>query len=114
MVSGDKKFWVQRVVFMEKAGHFLAWSNAETIEEAKSELNVIPWKYAKEVKAKVTMQEKPANGEATKEELYSAWEVARDALEEAARKAASEAWEAAWAAAQDNQIERFIENIKKL
>ncbi len=58
MVSGDKKFWVQRVVFMEKAGHFLAWANAETIEEAKNELSVIPWKYAKEIKeVKLTMEQ---------------------------------------------------------
>ena len=61
MVSDVGSIWTPRVVFMEKAGHFLAWTGAETIEEAKSEMTVIPWKYAKEIEEKkfveLTMQE---------------------------------------------------------
>lgn len=61
MVSNDKRFWAQRVVFMEKAGQFLAWSNAETIEEAEHEAHVFTCKYAKEIEEpktiELTMQE---------------------------------------------------------
>jgi hypothetical protein len=38
-----------RVVFMEKLGKFLAWDGAETLEEAREKLQVVPWDYAKDI-----------------------------------------------------------------
>ena len=40
----------QRVVFMEKAGKYLAWENAETFAEAEKETNIVKWKYAEDIK----------------------------------------------------------------
>ena len=39
----------QRVVFMEKLGTYLAWANAETIEESEKEVESYTWKYAVDV-----------------------------------------------------------------
>jgi len=38
-----------RVVFMEKNGKYLAWSNASTLEEAEKTFIVAYWPYAREV-----------------------------------------------------------------
>lgn len=38
-----------RVVFMEKNGKYLAWSNASTLEEAEKTFTVTYWDYAREV-----------------------------------------------------------------
>lgn len=39
----------QRVVFGKKKGRWLAWMNGKDIQEAKKELSVITWKYAREI-----------------------------------------------------------------
>ena len=39
----------KRVVFMEKLGKYLAWSNAETIEDAEKQVETRTWKYAADV-----------------------------------------------------------------
>ena len=39
----------QRVVFMEKQGKYLAWTNAETIEESEKEVQTSTWEYAVDV-----------------------------------------------------------------
>ena len=58
LVSLDKKYWQKRVVFMEKCGGFLAWSGAETLEEAENETYTYFWKYAKEIEPiQVTLEE---------------------------------------------------------
>lgn len=49
LVSNSRTQWVKRVVFMKKANYFIAWSSAETVEEAEKEISVVGWKYAKEV-----------------------------------------------------------------
>jgi hypothetical protein len=38
-----------RVVFAQKNGYFIAWNNAETIDEAKHHWNTSGWRYAREV-----------------------------------------------------------------
>ena len=48
LVSDDKMTWGKRVVFMEKCGGFLAWVDAETLEEAEKSTITTFWKYAKE------------------------------------------------------------------
>ena len=59
LVSEDNINWdKQRVVFMEKCGGFLAWVNAETLEEAENETGTICWKYVKELEPiEVTLEE---------------------------------------------------------
>ena len=42
----DKK---KRVVFMEKNGQYLAWTNAETIEESEKEIETVCWDYAEDI-----------------------------------------------------------------
>ena len=39
----------QRVVFMEKLGTYLAWANAETIEDAEKQVESYTWAYAVDV-----------------------------------------------------------------
>lgn len=39
----------KRVVFMEKMGKYLAWTNAETIEESEKEFESCTWAYAVDV-----------------------------------------------------------------
>lgn len=48
-----------RVVFMEKCGQYLAWSSAETLEDAKKNIDTVPWNCAKELPSikELTMQE---------------------------------------------------------
>lgn len=46
-VSDDGETWLQRVVFMEKCGKYLAWKDAESLEEAEGVYRMTDWKYAK-------------------------------------------------------------------
>lgn len=48
-VSDCGKKWLKRVVFMEKGGRFIAWSGAETFEEAEDVTSPYDWEYAREV-----------------------------------------------------------------
>ena len=58
LVRNEKKDWVKRVVFMEKNGWFLAWKDAETLEEAEKSTTTTFWKYAKEIEPiQVTLEE---------------------------------------------------------
>jgi len=58
LVSFDKIDWRKRVIFMEKCGGFLAWCNAETLEEAENERDTAFWEYAKEIEPiEVTIEE---------------------------------------------------------
>jgi hypothetical protein len=52
----DKK---KKVVFMEKNGFYIAWGNAETIEEAELTTSTFSWYYAKDIEEpkEYTMQE---------------------------------------------------------
>jgi|GEM_PF-4747932 len=52
MVSDSGDSWLRRVVFMEKNGRFLAWSNAETPKSAEGEYRVVDWKLATDIKPK--------------------------------------------------------------
>ena len=40
----------KRVVFMEKCGKFIAWENAETLEDAETALYACAWEYAEDIK----------------------------------------------------------------
>ena len=40
----------KRVVFMEKCGKFIAWTNAETLEDAETVFDTCTWKYAEDIK----------------------------------------------------------------
>ena len=58
LVSDDKITWGKRVVFMEKCGGFLAWVDAETLEDAENATDTCFWKYAKEIEPiEVTLEE---------------------------------------------------------
>lgn len=48
-VSSDKVFWKKRVVFMEKNGKFIAWTTAETLEDAEKIERAYCWEYAREI-----------------------------------------------------------------
>lgn len=52
LVSDDGDFWCKRVVLMQKSDRFLAWNNAETIEESECVFGILPWRYAKEIEPK--------------------------------------------------------------
>ncbi len=52
LVSDDGDDWYKRVVFMHKCDRFLAWNNAETIENAECTYRVASWRCAKEVEPK--------------------------------------------------------------
>ena len=52
LVSDDGDSWDKRVVFLQKCDRFLAWNNAETIENAECTYRVASWRYAKEVEPK--------------------------------------------------------------
>jgi len=49
MVSFDRENWHKRVVFMKKCGGYLAWDNAETVEEAENQVNSVAWRFAKDI-----------------------------------------------------------------
>ena len=58
LVRNEKKDWAKRVVFMEKNGWFLAWKDAETLEEAENATDTWFWNYAKEIEPiEVTLEE---------------------------------------------------------
>ena len=58
LVSNDKDFWDKRVVFMEKCGGFLAWIDANNLEDAEKEKRVVFWNYARELELiGVTLEE---------------------------------------------------------
>ena len=40
---------VKRVVFMEKCGSYLAWTDTDTLEKAEKEVNTSFWKYAEDI-----------------------------------------------------------------
>ena len=60
-VSNDANFDYKRkrVVFAKKCGIYLAWCDAETIEDSENETNVIRWRFAKDIEPtiKLTKQE---------------------------------------------------------
>ena len=49
LVSDDGDYWYKRVVFMKKCDRFLAWDDAETVEESESVFGQTAWNYAKEI-----------------------------------------------------------------
>ena len=49
MVSNDENHWRKRVVFMEKLGKYFAWYSSESLEEAKNEMFVASWDFAKDI-----------------------------------------------------------------
>ena len=49
LVSIDEIKWYKRVVFMKKCDRYLAWINAETIEESEDVYEATSWKYAKDI-----------------------------------------------------------------
>lgn len=60
-VSSDEKFWCKRVILMEKNGWYLAWNNAETLEDAEKFIAITAWKYAREIEedliVEITLEE---------------------------------------------------------
>ena len=52
LVSDDGDDWYKRVVFMKKNDRYLAWNNAETVEDAELTYRVASWLYAKEIEPK--------------------------------------------------------------
>lgn len=52
LVSIDEIKWYKRVVFMKKCNMYLAWDEAETIEESEYIYSVAAWRYAKEIEPK--------------------------------------------------------------
>lgn len=48
-VSGDGIKWYPRVVFGKKNGKYIAWSGAETVEEAEKKTVTAAWDYAREI-----------------------------------------------------------------
>ena len=71
LVSDDGDSWYKRVVFMQKCDRFLAWDNAETIENAECTYRVASWRYAKELPEKV---------ELTKSEIAEKFGISIDQL----------------------------------
>jgi len=53
--SEDFSNFKTRVVFMEKNGQYLAWSNASTLEEAEKTFTVTYWAYAREAAPTVNL-----------------------------------------------------------
>ena len=45
----DFKQKYKRVVFIEKQGKFIAWQDAETLEEAETQVDTFTWNYAKDL-----------------------------------------------------------------
>ena len=71
LVSNGGIVWNKRVVFMKKCNMFLAWDNAETIENAECTYMVASWHYAKEL---------PENVELTKSEIAEKFGISIDQL----------------------------------
>ena len=55
LVSYDGNKWRKRVVFMIKCDRYLAWDNAETIEDSEISYNVTAWCYAKDIPDKIEL-----------------------------------------------------------
>ena len=55
LVSIDEIKWHKRVVFMKKCDRYLAWIDAETIEESENIYKTTSWRYAKEFPEKVEL-----------------------------------------------------------
>ena len=53
LVSIDEIKWHKRVVFMKKCDRYLAWIDAETIEESEDIYKTTSWRYAKEFPEKI-------------------------------------------------------------
>lgn len=51
----------KRVVFMEKRGKFIAWTDAETLEDAETVLDIRAWKYAEDIKPENPQKQKLLN-----------------------------------------------------
>ena len=75
----DTSLCYKRVVFMEKQGKYLAWANAETIEESEKEFETCTWTYAVDVP-----KENPQKTEMLKrvEELKSSIEKMQKQVDE--------------------------------
>lgn len=56
--------WVKRVVFMEKCGKYLAWSDAKTIKESEKTFFVYTWNYVKDIEEDTESEEKDLVNEA--------------------------------------------------
>ena len=56
-VSEEKNFFDKRkrVVFTKKCGKYLAWNNAQTIEDAENETKVITWSFAKGIEPTIKL-----------------------------------------------------------
>ena len=52
LVSDGGDDWNKRVVFMQKCNRYVAWVNAETVEESEGVYEATAWRYAKEVEPK--------------------------------------------------------------
>ena len=72
MVSDDEIDWNKRVVFMEKNGKFLAWYDAEKLEDAEKQTELITWNYSKDIEQKIKL---------TRQEIASKFEVALEHIE---------------------------------
>lgn len=58
LVSEDKNRWYKRVVFAFKNGRYIAWSDKDTLEQAKGITYTTSWKYAKPLdKVSLTKQD---------------------------------------------------------
>ena len=71
LVSFDGDTWKRRVVFMKKCNRFLAWNDAETVEESEDICSVTGWRYSKELPEKV---------ELTKSEIAEKFGISVDQL----------------------------------
>lgn len=49
--------WFPRVVFGKKGDVYLAWTDTETLEDAKNEYNSSWWNYARPIKTKLTLKQ---------------------------------------------------------
>lgn len=56
LVSDNKINWYTQVVYMEKCGKFLAWANAETIEDSLTEVSSLSWEFAKDIEKLVPLE----------------------------------------------------------
>lgn len=53
--ADDDDNWRKRVVFMEKAGRFIAWASATTIEEVENIIDTTVWRQAKDIQPMVEL-----------------------------------------------------------
>ena len=71
LVNNGGNEWHKRVVFTKKCDRYLAWNNAETIEESECVYDSAAWLYAKELPEKV---------ELTKSEIAEKFGISIDQL----------------------------------